>query len=332
MPPFDAIEDVTAKEEALLRADQTPLPPADDPKPAEANDDTEADEPAKPEDEKPALEAPAEEEGDDDQLAAFMEKHKGKSAEELLRIAYQQSRARQEAKGDAKRARADAQAHQERLAEIATKIKEAREARLKEIEEKDKAFEEELRADPDAATRRLHQEHVRRQREELDNQAREEQGRAWQEFVEQQRVLTRDAIPDFETVQEELVRYAIEERGYTPNEIMAASDHRDIVTLDRARRFDALVKAGVIDAKGNFLAAPSAPAAAPAGKAAQARQILQGQTPANAPRTLSDTRGVRPRGGPKALRDRAKELADMSDMDFSKVSEKDLEALLRDLG
>jgi hypothetical protein len=327
MPNFTDDIGLTPDEEKLLHT-ETELPPDADDKPdPDADPDTDpddADDDGKPAD-KAAPAAPAkpadQDTTPDDDFAAFTAKHANKTPEELLRIAWQQNKARSEARRGERDARTAAQEAQARVAEIAERIRQAREAKAKELQERDRQFQEELKADPDAAA-------IRQHREALEREAREHQERHWSEFVEAQRSLTREAIPDFDEVQEAIVRYAIEERGYTPQEVMRAADHRDILTLDKARRFDALVKAGVIDGRGTFRAAPTPAAAA----ADRARQIVTSRTPANAPRSLSDARGVRPKTGTRALHDKASELLSLSDDDFSKLDPKELDTLLRELG
>lgn len=334
MPPFLDDLDLSPDEEKLLHT-ETALPDPGDADPASDKAAPAATDPdvdgGDEDDGKPAgatgatadkAEPKGEGEADPEaDFAAFTAKHASKSPEELLRIAWQQNKARSEARRGERDARTAAQEAQARVSEIAERIRQAREAKAKELQERDRQFQEDLKADPDAAA-------IRQHRETLEREARDLQERQWGEFVEAQRSLTREAIPDFDEVQADIVRYAIEERGYSPQEVMRAADHRDILTLDKARRFDALVKAGVIDGRGTFRAAPTPAAAA----ADRARTIVGSRTPANAPRSLSDARGVRPKTGARALHDKASELLALNDADFSKLDPKELDSILRELG
>lgn len=335
MPPAMEAFDLTEDEELLLR-NETPLPePGDADKGAGTDRDRDHDPDHDPdvdgeEGEKPkGADTPAGGTADPEpdpeaDFAAWSAKHQGKSPEDLLRMAWQQNKARAEARRGERDARAGASTTQERLDALTTRIREARDAKQRELTERHAKFQEDLKADPDAVAIRQHEE-------SLTREARDHQAQLWGAFVEEQRTLTREAIPDFDDVQAEIVRYAVEERGYTPQEVMAASDHRDILTLDKARRFDALVKSGVIDGRGTFRSAPT-PGQPSASPAERARQIISTKPPANAPRSLSDARGVRSKTGPRALHDKAGELLAMSDADFAKLDPKDLDTLLRELG
>src|SRR5690606_22337613 len=94
-----------------------------------------------------------EEEEDKASFEAFLAKHKDKSPEELLRLAYQQDRARAAARGQEKDARRQAEETSRALASVLERMERARQQKLQELEARRRQFEEDLRADPDAATR-----------------------------------------------------------------------------------------------------------------------------------------------------------------------------------
>jgi hypothetical protein len=286
---------------------------------------------AEPEPEPQKQEAEEEGEEQDDEFKSFLDKHKDKKPEELLRLAYQQNKARAERSTEAKRHREEAEAHARALQQIMDRIAQARQAKAQEIDQRRQQFDEQLKHDPDAATRKLHDEMLAREARELEQ-------RQWNEFVENQRRIFDESIrretgKGMNDIAQDLFRYAVEEGGYTPDEVARASDARDLITLDRARRFQQLVRQGVILPTGEINPNYRAPAQQPQtpqarGAAALDRAAAVAQ---QAPRTLSDARGANP-DARKSLRARAEEILSLDGREFGKLAESgELDQILRDL-
>jgi hypothetical protein len=299
-------------------------------------------------DEKPAKKADTEEAADDDKapadkgevedkeedteadpLAEFMAKHKGKSPEELLKLAFNQDKARRERDLEAKQAKAAKEQAAQRLAQIAEAMRRDQEQRERARLAEKKQFEEELKSDPDAATRKLMERQHARERQE-------EQQRQWDAFVQTQTQLFAERVhaemgKTLEEVGPDLMRYAVEEGGYTPQEVAAAADHRDLVTLSRAMRFAAAVKAGYLLPNGQpnpkaFAGAAAAPQQRGQESLARASKLAD-----QAPRTLSDARGKQT-DGRKTLVKKAEEILSMRGDEFSKaMASGDVMSLLREM-
>jgi hypothetical protein len=232
----------------------------------------------------------------------FAAKHKDRSPEELLKLAFQKEQARKSARFDAKEAR-----------DVVTQIRDGMQRRLADSQtrrnqERDR-FNQTLAEDPDKAAQMAF--------DAVQNkEAEEEQAREWQNYVGQQTQITRNVIPNFEAVAPELMSFGVERMGYEPGQVQAAHDARDIITLYFASRFDKLVQAGIVDMEGRVLnasagAAPAAAAAAPAG---------QGRAPRTPPLTMSSAPGSGG-GNAKSLKDQAQDILTMSDADFDKAVE-----------
>lgn len=288
----DEFSDINGDESAKKPAEAEPEP---EPEPGESADSGES----------------------DDDFAAFAEKHKGKSPEEILRIAYQQDRARAQARHEAKEARREGQQAAQTLQQLIQRIEQARQQKVQDLAQRRQQFDAELRDDPDAATRRLHDQLLVREHQEFEKQA-------WAHYVREQTRLARESIPDFDAVAPQLIRYGVEEAGYTEDEVRNAADHRDIILLNKARMFDALVKQGVVDPTGKLKGADAQ---------SQQRSNLQraGNIASKAPRTLSDARGARAADGAQSLVAKARELADMSDDLFMQMDDRELDRVLREL-
>ena len=328
MPAMFADDELTPEQIEQMRK-ETDLPPADDPKddapPAPRADELEDDEAPAPK-AAPTAQAPNKSDTDTDEEAdgdfkSFADKHKDKSPQELLRLLHQQNNARVEERT----ARRDAQ---QRLEALTERIVRTREAARAKAEEERKRFDEELRADPDAATKKLHDRLINEEQEAAERAA-------WQEFISEQKRLTAEHIPDWNVdTQRDLLRTAVEEFGYAPEEVARASDYRDIVTLDMATRFVRLMKSGVIDRRGNVIGAPM-PTGGPAPtRADQSRQTLASaaRVAQQAPRTLSDARGTSPVNSAKTLARQAEDLLALSDDEFAKLDPRELNNLLKELG
>jgi hypothetical protein len=295
-----------------------------------------------PKAQEPAQTEPAadpEEEGEPDEFKAFLAKHKDKKPEDILRLAFQQDKARRDRAHEAKQHREEAEAHARNLQAIMDRIAQARQQKAQEVAQRRQAFDDELKADPDAATRKLHEEMLRREQQELE-------ARQYNEFIESQRQLFDQSIrkeigKGMQEVREDLFRYATEEGGYTPDEVARATDARDLITLDRARRFMGLVKAGIVGLNGEINPNYRPQAPQPQQRQPQQPQSLQarGQEALDraarmaqqAPRTLSDARGGNP-NAQKSLRARAEEILQLDQSEWAKVAASgELDQLLRAL-
>lgn len=240
-----AEEKLTDEEQkALAEFEGSPPPPDDEQvltpieeKPAEAA--PEGDKPAaEPEAAKPATDGP------DPELAAFLKKHEGKSASELLDLAFNQQKGRARAEFEARQA-------SKGMTDFTARAKAALErAEAVKVDNANKraAFDERLRDDPDAATRDLHEALLTREEAEAEAAAHTARLEAAYGMASQ-------AIPDAQNAIPAALEFAAE-FNYTPEEIANVSDGRDIVMLHLARLAGNLIKGGHMDASGRMLSLP----------------------------------------------------------------------------
>lgn len=233
---------------------------------------------------------------------AFAAKHKDRAPEELLRLAFDKEQARKVARHDAKEARQTItdlrDGVQKRMADLRTK------------QEREKAqFNQTLAEDPDKAAQIAFERTQEREREEAET---EEFGR----YVATQTEISRNIIPNFDTVAPDMVKFGVERIGYDLAMVQNAHDARDMVALYMACQFDKLVQAGVVGFDGSIIGMP---AAAPAGQAAPAAAAPPMR---QAPKTLGSAPGAS--GGAKTLKDQAQDLLSMNDNDFEKAMESGL--------
>lgn len=259
----------------------------------------------------------------------FAKMHAGKSPEEILKLAYNQSNARIEARREAKDAREETRQTAELLQKVQTRISEAFQNKQKEIQEKREAFQARLNADPDAATQELHDRLLREEEEAAQQQARTE-------WVETQRRVLHSIIPDFDQRNDTIVRFANGVMGYTPDELKGAVDYRDLVTLDMAERFYSAVNRGLITFDGQ----PGPALSQMQGQTAQNGQGQQAQPPQNPAlsrvakaaghQNSQVPRGQAPGAG-NSPSDKAQALLAMSDDDLMRMDSRELERLMREL-
>lgn len=320
---LDEEDDFTEEEKLALEA-ETDLPPPDE---------EDEDAPAFPTEPEAAADKPdpdpadkPEEQEVPDGFARFQDMHKDKSAEELLRIAYQQNAARSEARGQQKESEAN-------LNSLMQRITQTREAKSQEVAARREAFNQELRDDPDAATQRLHDDMLNR--EEQDAEAAQ-----WNEYVGAQTQMTRNAIHDFDNVAPQLMSFAVEGLGYTPEMVQQAHDHRDILALNMARQFSNIANAWETDPAGNLALNEHGQPVPRGGQTQQPVANTQANdtlsrienTPANPASSLSSARGNPSPSGPKSLQKRAEEMLAMPDAEFGQLDDKELDKLLEKLG
>jgi hypothetical protein len=235
-PPEDG--EAPAADPAAAAAPPPPPPPPP-PAPAPAVDPAAA--PADPAAAAAAAAAAAGTSTDDPEFKAWWDKHKDKSPEEIARLAFQQGKR-------ANREGFTARKTQEQLDDVARRAAETLAARKTDIENRRKAFDEKLKDDPDAAAKEVNDRL-------LDEELARAEADAHVTRVDTAIGFAETYIPDFRTEYPQIRSFG-EEIGYSKAELNGITDGRDIVTLNLARLAGNLIKAGVIDVRGQFLKAP----------------------------------------------------------------------------
>lgn len=302
VPPADEQEGApSAPAPAAPAPAPAPEPAAPAPTPAPA-----APAPGEP---TPAAPAPAAEPTDDEKFAAWQAANAGKTPEELARIAFnQEQRAKREAFQNRQRG--------ETLEQINTRVKAAADKAAADraaIEQRDKDFRQKLAADPDAAALQIHEERIEADRQRIANE----------EFTARQDAaigLATQAVPDFQERAPAVYAFG-GEMGYSKEELAGISDGRDLVVLSLADMAARLIKGGLMDMRGNLVAAPQPVAETPTDPRLTAPVPVA---------TLSST-PARPATTTAAPTKQATDLLSMSDADFSKLPPAELDALLRQL-
>lgn len=243
------------------------------------------------------------------ELAAFLERHKGKSPEEIAKIAFQQSKR-------AGRAEFSVRETQTRLTTVLDRIQQARDQRLAQIGERREQFRDKLEKDPDAALLEAREATLAREEQEAIAELDQEEFRARADAAIE---LAASAIPDFANRAPRIRQFGVD-MGFSPEEVDRIVDGRQIVTLHLASIAGNLIRAGVMDAAGNFigLPEPSRDAGQDGGQGGGRTRPGFGKTPA---------RGA---GTTKTIDDRLAEVSKMSDKDFDKLTDEQLDALLRE--
>lgn len=269
-----------------------------------------AKEPAKEPDDKDKKE-PAAEEGkdkkepdDDAEMAAFLEKHKDKTPEELRSLLWQQGKR-------AKGAEARARHTQTELDGLATAAADRLKGRKGAVAAKRAALDKDFGAegDPDKVTRRLAEEAL--DREEAEAEAEEHIAR-----VDIAIKMAGTAIPNFVERHRANAYNFGRSMNYSQDELSAIDDGRDLVTLHFASVAARMLMAGIIDAEGNIIAAPK--------PLADEHEITDPRLKApDAPDTLSSAPG-RGGGGGKSQAQTLTDALNMSDADFAKLSDTDI--------
>lgn len=257
--PFD--EEFTPEEEAALK--DTTVPPAEEegegnveqaivdagqakepdpaPAPAPAAEPKPGEEPPpKPAEEPPVDQAAAEAA----ELAAFLEKHKGKSVEEMAKIAIQQTkRATKEA--------ATTRQVRQKVGVIAQRARDASERREKiasSVPDLKEKFRSRLAEDPDAAVAELFDGLVDSKLSEADAAVQSARIDDAIEFADSH-------IPEFGQNWPQMHELA-NELGFKDEEVDAIDDGRTLVALYLANIAGRLMKSGVIDRLGNIVNLP----------------------------------------------------------------------------
>lgn len=224
-------------EEAIAAAGQgkEPAPAAaEEPKPAEGQPQP------KPTDEPPVDPAAAEAED----LAAFLEKHKGKTPDELAKLAYQQSKRASKEAATTRQVKQKVGAIAERARTAATK----RDLLASAVPDLKERFKQRLAEDPDAATAELFDALI-------DSKLTEADATVQAARVEDAIQFADSHIPEFGKNWPEMHELG-RELGYTDDEINAIDDGRPLVALYLANIAARMMKAGIIDRFGNMLNIP----------------------------------------------------------------------------
>lgn len=316
--PYD--EELTQEEQQALEAHaaDNSLPPPDseegapqDPPPA----DPEAKAPAAD----PAAEKPAgtdqqqdqqeqQQGGDDAAFKAFLEQHKDKTPEQLAELAFQQTRRANKAGFEARQSRESLNALNQRVKDAIAR----RDKLAAEGEQRKQGFREKLTNDPDAATAEIHDALVTR---ELQDAEAEVEQAAVAEAVG----FARAHLHDFDGAWPEMKTLGLE-LGYTAEEISGIRDGRDLVTLGLARYAANAIKSGLMTPTGQITIPRPTPVA---DQVTDPRLTVPDPIPSigNGAQRAGDT-------PPNAIQEMNR-LLSMSDADFDKLSEEDLNRLMR---
>lgn len=319
MPEFDE-DELTAEEEKLLQDemmegsgenvtddDEAAAPdPAPDPAPDKEAADAEGGE-AKGGDDAAA-------DADDPDYKEFLQKHGDKSPEELAKIAFQQQKR-------AAKSAFDARESAQRIASIRDAAAKTLADREAERARKKAELDELMQTDPDEALRRMRAEQLEGERSADVQEAQQTVIRAQQEEAVRAAAA---AIPEFEKVGPQIAQFAQQHLGYSQEELAGITDARDLISLHFARLAGSMYMAGYIDIQGRFQNMPQNGNGNAGGQ--QVPQAAQKDKPAEV-RTLSSAKGGAPGGGLTADQEISR-LAKMSDEDFAKLSDEEVNKIL----
>jgi hypothetical protein len=319
--PFD--EEFTPEEEAALQ--DTTLPPAEEegegsveeavaaaaqpaPEPEAAAPAAAEPKPGEPPAAEPAPAAaqPTPEEVEEQDLAAFLEKHKGKSPDEVLKLAFQQS----------KRASREAATNRQvrnQVSAIAERARAASERRAKlegMAPDVKAAFREKLAADPDAATAELFDQLIDQRVQEADTEAQTAR-------IEEAIHFADAHIPEFGKNWAGMKDLATEV-GYTDDELNAIDDGRPLIVLYLASLTGRLMKSGIMDRFGNIVNVPQ-----------METQPLDPRLSGPDPQKTLGGAGARGARGAQSVEQQLQEISQMSDEEFAKLDDATLNALLK---
>jgi hypothetical protein len=239
---------------------------------------------------------------DDGGLADFQNKHAGKTPEELLKIAFQQTQR-------AGKAEVVQRQTQEQIDTFRQKAADVLKARKESIAQRRETFKQQLEEDPDAATQSVHEMLLNREEQEAEH---EEHTARIDAAIE----LAQTAIPNFANRYQDIRNFG-QELNYSPQEIDSIDDGRNIVTLYLASLAGNLIKSGVMDAAGNFRSMPSPTAETDPRLKMPANAMTSLSTPGSAAAPAGDDGAV------------LANMLQMSDADFSNLSDEELDLILR---
>src|SRR5690606_3126572 len=167
---------------------------------------------------------------------------------------------------------------------------------------------------PDAALLEAHDARLQseQQRELAELDAQEFSARA-QAAIE----LASQVIPDFQQRAPAIRDFGLS-MGFSQQEMASVVDGRQIVTLHLASIAGNMLRAGIIDTAGRFIGLPE--------------PVADGGEPSpGRPGTGFGSQPARGAQGQRTLEQSAADIANMSDEDFSKLDERELENLLKEL-
>lgn len=238
---------------------------------------------------------------DDGGMSEFLAKHAGKTPEELLKIAFQQSQR-------AGKAEITQRQTQEQIDSIRVRAQEVLAQRKASIAERREQFKVQLEEDPDAAALQLHEQLLSREEQAAEGEERLAR-------IDSAIELASGAIPDFANRYKDIAAFG-QELNYSPEEINAIDDGRNIVTLYLASIAGNLIKSGIMDAAGNFRSMPTPTAETDPRLKLPEKQITSLSAPGS-------TSGATDTGADLA------NLLNLSDADFDKLSEAELNLILQ---
>jgi hypothetical protein len=300
MPPFD--DDLTDEERAELEAFENTTPPADiddaDPNPAPA-----------PAQEPPAQQqAPADDGNEPDDIEAFKAKYAGKTPEELIQIAYAQSKRANKVGFEARQTGETLKQFQERARAVLEQKKQQAAGTLEGLEARRAALKQKIQDDPDAATAEIMEMLLDRDKQAVQSEVEAAEVEAQ---VQEALAFAGQYIPEFHTRAPQMFSTAVE-LGFQPEEVHAIRDGRQLVVLHLATAAANAMKAGLMDRFGNFTAPQP-------GTNQPTDPRLQADNPPN-----GFGRKPAPAGGARSQQDQLNDLLNMSDADLAKLGDEEL--------
>lgn len=247
----------------------------------------------------------------EDEWRSFLAKHKDKSPEDLAKLAFQQQKR-------ANREAYDSRQSTERLNAMLDRIQQARDARLQEVANRRSDFDKKVQDDPDAALREAHAERLAEEERSINEAAERE---AFSVRARQAAEIAAQAIPNFHEEAPKIGRWAQDEMGFSSEEIGSIVDPRMIVTLHLARMAGNMMRAGILTPQGKFANLPTAVKEGDGDKGGNTQR-----------RTQFSRQPARGSQVAKSVEQRMADVANMSDADFDKLSDAELEALLSQEG
>ena len=242
---------------------------------------------------------------EDKELAAFLERHKGKSSEELAKLALQQSKRASRSEFQARNAASMVQ----NLADRAAAARARKDELAAAAEAKKTGFRDKLASDPDAATAELYDLRV-------DGEIAEADAELARVGYQQAAAFAVQHIPEFAQTWPEMHGIA-NEFGYTDDELDQISDGRQLVMLGLATYAARAIKSGLMDNRGRLT-------------------IPQAGTPAMDPRlaapdALASVGGTRGVAGGSTLTNEQElaRLYALPDAEFNKIPDEVINALLK---
>lgn len=180
---------------------------------------------------------------DDEKLKAFVEANKGKSPEEILKLAFQQQQRANKSAFESRKTAEQIQAIRDNAAAVLAQ-------RKADIENRRNQFKTKLNEDPDEAALLLHEQ-------QLTAEERQAEIEAHNAKLDAAIMLASTAIPDFQNNYHNLLSFGAE-MNYTPEELASVADGRDLVVLHLASLAGNLIKSGIMDVRGQMLKLPQA--------------------------------------------------------------------------